>query len=132
MKKYHYHPDDIIIITNEDKVYIEKPSLAKFDLRKDVIYPIENSTEFQYILGYGTKNFNKNDMISFSDEARLDLDELINNVEELIKRKKVRENIDMSLWQIPEDMKTYTPPTTTTTTTTTTTLPPEPEVPNVN
>lgn len=132
MKKYHYHPDNIIIITNEDKVYIEKPSLAKFDLQKDIIYPIESSTEFQYIMGYGTRNFNMGDMISFSDQPRTDLDEIINNVDLLIQRKQKREIVDNSVWEIPEDMRVYTPTTTTiepeieTTTTTTT------EAPNVN
>lgn len=132
MKKYHFHPDNLIIITNENKVYIEKPSLAKFDLQKDVVYPIENSTEFQYIVGYGTRNFNKGDMISFSDQLRTDLDEIIDNIDVLIQRKQKREIVDNSVWEIPEDMRIYTPTTTTVepeieTTTTTTT-----EAPNVN
>ena len=84
MKRYHFHPDKLVIITNENKIYIEKPSLAKFDLQKDIVYPIENSTEFEYIMGYGTRNFNKGDMISFSDEQRPELDEIINNIDVLI------------------------------------------------
>ena len=118
MKRYHFHPDKLVIITNENKIYIEKPSLAKFDLQKDIVYPIENSTEFEYIVGYGTRNFNKGDMISFSDEQRPELDEIINNIDVLIQRKQKREIVDNSVWEIPEDMKVYTPATTTTTTTT--------------
>ena len=131
MKRYHFHPDKLVIITNENKTYIEKPSLAKFDLQKDIVYPIENSTEFEYIMGYGTRNFNKGDMISFSDEQRPELDEIINGIDVLIQRKQKREIVDNSVWEIPEDMRVYTPPTTT--------LPPEettttiePESPNVN
>lgn len=105
MKKYHYHPDNIIIITNENKVYIEKISFAKFDFQKNVICPIENSTEFQYIVGYGTRNFNKGDMISFNDQARPDLDEIIENIDVLIERKQKRGIVDDSIWEIPEDMK---------------------------
>lgn len=130
MKKYHFHPDNLIIITNENKIYIEKPFLAKFDAQKDIIYPIENSTEFHYIMDYGTRNFNKGDMISFSDSPRSELDFFIENIDLLLQRQKIRGEDNQSVWEIPEDMKVYTP--TTTTTTTTTTLPPEPEVPNVN
>lgn len=134
MKKYHFHPDNLIIITNEDKVYIEKPFFAKFDAQKDVVYPIDNLTEFQYYMGYGTRNFNKGDMISFDDSPRPELDFFIENIDLLLQRQKVRVENSQSLWEIPEDMKVYTPTTTstTTTTTTTTTLSPEPEVPNVN
>lgn len=127
MKKYHFHPDNFIIITNENKIYIEKPFFAKFDAQKDIVYPIENSTEFQYVMNYGTKNFNKGDMISFNDSQRPELDFFIENIDLLLQRQKVRGEENQSLWEIPEDMKVYTPPTTTTTT-----LTPEPEVPNVN
>ena len=130
MKKYHFHPDNLIIITNENKIYIEKPFLAKFDAQKDIVYPIENSTEFQYVMNYGTKNFNKGDMISFNDSIRPELDFFIENIDLLLQRQKVRGEENQSLWEIPEDMRVYTPPTTTTTTSypdiTTT------EVPNVN
>ena len=130
MKKYHFHPDNLIIITNENKIYIEKPFFAKFDAQKDIVYPIENSTEFQYIMDYGTRNFNKGDMISFNDSPRPELDFFIENIDLLLQRQKVRGEENQSLWEIPEDMRVYTPPTTTTTTSypdiTTT------EVPNVN
>ena len=109
MKKYHFHPDKLIIITNDDKIYIEKPHLAKFDLQKPATYPIEHSTEFVYISGYGTRNFNKGDMISFSDEPRPDLDEIINNIDNLISKKKIREALPPAAWDIPEDMKEYKP-----------------------
>ena len=114
MKKYHFHPDNLVIITNEEKIYIEKVSLAKLDFQKDPIYPIEHSTEFQYIMGYGTRNFNKGDMISFSDEQRQELDDLINNIDIYINKKNIRDNLDPSVWEIPEDMKVYVAPTTTT------------------
>lgn len=114
MKKYHFHPDNLVIITNEEKIYIEKVSLAKLDFQKDPIYPIEHSTEFQYIMGYGTRNFNKGDMISFSDEQRPELDDLINNIDIYINKKNIRDNLDPSVWEIPEDMKVYVALTTTT------------------
>lgn len=111
MKKYHFHPDKLVIITNGINVYIEKPFLAKFDAQKDIIYPIENSTEFQYIMGYGTRNFNNGDMISFDDSPRPELDFFIENINLLLQRQKVRGEGDQSVWEIPEDMKTYTNPT---------------------
>lgn len=127
MKKYHFHPDNLIIITNENKIYIEKPFFAKFDAQKDIIYPIDNSTEFQYIMGYGTRNFNKGDMISFDDSSRSELDFFIENIDLLLQRQKIRGENTQSLWEIPEDMKVYTPTTTTDYPDITTT-----EVPNVN
>ena len=110
MKKYHYHPDRYIIIINEDKSYIETEKLAKFDLQTAIITPIAGSTEFEYIQDYGTRNFNKGDMISFSDLDRPDLNDIISNIDNHILRKKIRESIDNNLWEIPEDMKTYSPP----------------------
>lgn len=105
MKKYHYHPDNIVIVTNGDKVYADHISFAKFDFQRDVVRPLENSTEFHYIVGYGTRNFNKGDMISFSESARPDLDELIDSIDQVIQRKNRRQVFDGKEWEIPEDMK---------------------------
>ena len=110
MKKYHFHPDKYIIIINYDKSYIEAEKLAKFDLERTIIAPLEGSTEFEYIQGYGTRNFHKGDMISFSDIDRPELNDIISNIDKYILKKKVRESIDSNLWEIPEDMKNYTPP----------------------
>jgi hypothetical protein len=127
MKRYHFHPDKFIYIYNNGKVYYESLLFAKFDLGNNLVLPIENSDEFEYIIGYGTRNFNRTGMISFNDEIRLDLDNIIENIDILIKKKNNRSIIDDSIWEIPEDMKVYTPPTTTLAPENTTT-----EVPNVN
>lgn len=122
MKRYHFHPDKYICIYNNNKTYYESLVFAKFDLGNSLTLPIENSDEFEYIIGYGTRNFNRNGMISFSDEPRPELDQLIENIDILIQKKNNRGIIDDNAWAIPEDMKVYTPPTTTI----------EPESPNAN
>ena len=104
MKKYHYHPDHFIVIMNEDKVYIEHVSLAKFDMQREVVRPPEHTTEFHYIFGYGTRYFTKGDMTSFSDEPRPELDDIIMNLDQIIQKKKIRES-NVIDWNIPEDMK---------------------------
>ena len=109
MRKYHHHPDDVIIIIENNKVYAEKPHLAKFDIGKSVPLLPEGCTEIQYVTGYGAKYFNKGDMVSFNNQPVPALDELIDNIDNLIAKKKIRESLDPKVWEIPEDMKEYKP-----------------------
>lgn len=104
MKKYHYHPDSFIIITNENKTYIELSKLANFDMQNKVVNPSSGITEFQYIQGYGTKSFNKGDMVCFCDADRPELNSLIDSIDVFLEKKKLRESLDNSVWKIPEDM----------------------------
>lgn len=104
MKKYHFHPDKFIHIYNGNKVYYESLAFAKFDIGSSLALPLEGSDELEYIVGYGTRNFNRSGMVSFSDEVRLDLDELIENVDMLINKKNNRGVVDDNAWKIPDDM----------------------------
>lgn len=106
MKRYHYHPDNTICIRNGEKIYYESFEFAKFDLGSNLKLPIDGSTEFEYIVGYGTRNFTRTDMVSFSDEPRPDLDQVIENIDIWIKKKNNRGIVDDNAWQIPEDMLT--------------------------
>ena len=113
MKRYYFHPDKIIYIFNEQKIYFESLLFAKFDIGSSIALPIDGSDEFEYIIGYGTRSFNRSGMISFSDEQRPELDAIIENIDILINKKNVRGVIDENIWNIPEDMKVYKPITTT-------------------
>jgi len=104
VKKYYYHPDKIIYIFNEDKTYFESVIFAKFDLGTAFVAPPEGVTEFEYIVGYGTKNFCKSDMVSFSSDPRIDLDNLIENIDFFIQKKNNRSVDNDQLWEIPSDM----------------------------
>lgn len=104
MKRYHFHPDKFIYIYNGSKVYYESLPFARFDLGNSLALPIENSDEFEYITGYGTRNFNRTGMISFSDEIRPELDQLIENIDILIQKKNHRGVVDDNAWKIPDDM----------------------------
>lgn len=104
MKRYYYHPDHIIYIFNEEKTYYENLVFAKFDLGANLQFPPESHTEFEYIVGYGTRNFSKGNMTSFSPEARQDLDKVIEDIDLWIEKKKQRENTNESVWEIPDDM----------------------------
>lgn len=101
----------MIIIINDNKAYVDSTIYFKYDYQSPIIGPIEGSTEFEYISGYGTRNFNRGDMISFNDQARPELDEIIDNIDNLIERKAARvQNYPDYLWEIPADMRDYAPP----------------------
>lgn len=104
MKRYFYHPDSVIYITNEEKHYFEFLKFAKFDIGASLVKPTEGSDEFEYIQGYGTKNFNRQGMINFSDEPRPELDAIIENIDVFIEKKKQRGAITDDPWNIPDDM----------------------------
>jgi hypothetical protein len=106
MKRYHYHPDHTICVRNGDRIYYDTLEFAKFDLGSLLQTPAEGSTEFEYIVGYGTRNFSRTDLLSFSEEPRPELDALIENIEVLLEKQKRRGVVDDNAWQIPEDMKT--------------------------
>ena len=109
MKKYHFHPDKYVYIYSDDKVYCENLKLAKFDVGSGLVIPVDGATELLYVAGYGIKTFVKGDMVSFSDVARPDIDSLIDNIDTFLQKQKIRGEENELLWQIPEDMKTYTP-----------------------
>ena len=48
-------------------------------------------------------------MVSFNNQPVPALDELIDNIDNLIAKKKIRESLDPKVWEIPEDMKEYKP-----------------------
>lgn len=105
MKRYHYHPDNIIYIKNDNKIYFESVKFAKFDTGGKVVYPQEGSDEFEYISGYGTRNYNRDGMVSFIAGPRPELDELIEAIDTLIQVKTNRGNVTDDPWNIPEDMR---------------------------
>ena len=105
IKRYFYHPDNIIYITNEEKTYFEVIKFAKFDIGSNIVIPQNGADEFEYIAGYGTKYFNRQGMISFNDEPRPDLDALIENIDFYIDKKNKRGIITDDPWNIPEEMK---------------------------
>jgi len=105
MKRYFYHPDNIIYITNEEKNYFEILKFAKFDIGVNLVKPIEGSDEFEYIQGYGTRNFNRQGMVSFNSDPRPELDNIIENIDILIEKKNQRGQITDDPWVLPEDMK---------------------------
>lgn len=105
MKRYHYHPDNIIYVKNGDKNYFEYVKFAKFDIGSGIVIPPEGADEFEYIVGYGTRNFNREGLVSFSEETRPDLDELIEDIDTFIKMKVNRGEITDDPWNIPMDMR---------------------------
>ena len=104
MKRFHYHPDKMICIRNGDKIYYESLAFARFDIGLTIPPPVDNSDEYEYIIGYGTRNFNRTDMLSFSEMPRNELDNIIENIDVLISKQKTRGAIDENAWTIPEDM----------------------------
>lgn len=105
MKRYFYHPDNVVYITNEEKQYFEMLRLAKFDVGPSLATPQFGADEFDYVQGYGTKYFNRQGMIKFSDEPRPDLDALIDNIDAYIDKKTKRGLVTEDPWNLPEDMK---------------------------
>ena len=105
MKRYYYHPDHMVYITNGDQTYFETLKFAKFDIGNNIVKPIQDQDELEYIQGYGTRFFNRQGLLSFDPQPNPILDGIIENIEVYIKKKNIRGPITDDVWVIPEDMR---------------------------